>query len=279
MIVFPPCKINLGLQVRHKRPDGFHELATIFYPIPFTDALEIIRHPDADAPAISFQSTGIPVEGDPAQNLCVRAAELIRDRFPNVPPILMHLHKVIPTGAGLGGGSSDGAHTLMLLKRLFDLPLEDSELHEMALRLGSDCPFFLEGKPVLAFGRGEEFEPINLSLSGYQLVLIHPGIHVSTANAFKQLNRGAAHNEVLYPFSTIIQQPVNDWPTALINDFEIPVFEQHPLIGQLKAMLYRMGASYASMSGSGSAVFGIFPPNASISLEADPEHRVFQCRL
>lgn len=278
MISFPPCKINLGLQIRHKRADGYHTLSTIFYPVPFTDVLEVIRSTDTSHP-IHFTATGLPIAGDTAQNLCVRAVMLMRERFPELPSVHIHLHKVIPTGAGLGGGSSDGAHTLLLLNRLFSLGLSDEILADMALRLGSDCPFFIYEKPTLAHGRGEIFEPIQLNLSGYQLVLIHPGIHVSTADAFRSLNRQDQDNWPILPWQEIVAKPVSAWKDGLINDFEVPVFAAHPRIGQLKAMLYQMGAVYASMSGSGSAVFGLFYPDTPISLEADPGHHVFQCRL
>lgn len=278
MISFPPCKINLGLQIRHKRADGFHALSTIFYPVPFTDVLEVIRSSD-DSEPVHFTATGLPIAGDSAQNLCVRAVMLMRERFPDLPAVKIHLHKVIPTGAGLGGGSSDGAHTLILLNRLFSLGLNDTTLAEMALTLGSDCPFFIYEKPTLAHGRGEQFESIQLDLKHYQLVLIHPGIHVSTAEAFRSLNRSEQDEWPILPWQDIVSQPVSAWKHGLINDFEEPVFAAHPRIGQLKAMLYQMGAVYASMSGSGSAVFGLFDPETPISVEADPGHHVFQCRL
>lgn len=278
MISFPPCKINLGLQIRHKRADGYHALSTIFYPVPFTDVLELIRSSDNSQP-VHFFASGLPIAGDPVQNLCVRAVMLMRTRFPDLPSVEIRLHKVIPTGAGLGGGSSDGAHTLLLLNQLFSLGLSQEELAAMALQLGSDCPFFIYEKPTLAHGRGEIFEPISLDLKGYQLVLIHPGIHVSTAEAFHSLNRPKNEDWPLLPWQDVVARPVATWKDNLINDFEAPVFAVHPRIAQLKAMLYQMGAVYASMSGSGSAVFGLFEPETPISVEADPGHRVFQCRL
>ncbi len=249
MIVFPHCKINLGLQIINKRPDGYHNLETIFYPVPFTDVLEFIP-----APAFQFQSTGLPIGSDPASNLCVRAYDLLQQNFPQLPEVTMHLHKIIPMGAGLGGGSSDGSYVLKTINDYFQLGLSTEALIDLALQLGSDCPFFIHNRPVFASGRGEIMEPVDLDLSPYTLVIIHPGIHISTAEAFS----GVRPRGQVTDLSTRIKEPVNEWKNWLTNDFEVTVFEKYPAIKDIKDLLYANGAVYASMTGSGSAVFGLF---------------------
>ncbi len=257
MIVFPNCKINLGLQVLNKREDGFHNLETVFYPIPLRDALEVIRSTDEKTEAtISFKSTGLIIEGDYHNNLCIKAYELLKNDFPTLPSVQMHLHKTIPMGAGLGGGSSDGAFALKLLNEKFQLGLSGQQLINYALQLGSDCPFFILNKPAFATGRGEVLEEVNLDLSDYHFAIINPGIHVNTGWAFGNLNLTDSSKRP--DLRTIIQQPVITWKDQLINDFEEPVSKAHPEIASIKQQLYDAGALYASMSGSGSTVFGIF---------------------
>lgn len=249
MVSFPPCKINLGLNVVSKRSDGYHDLETCFYPIPWTDALEIIT-----ADQFSFTSSGNSIPGDLANNLCIKAYELLRRDF-NLSPVNIHLHKIIPTGAGLGGGSSDGAHTLRILNQLFKLSLSTSQLKAYALQLGSDCPFFIEDKPMLGSGRGEVLSPISVDMSGKFIVLVKPDVHVSTAEAYAGVNpKESSHNVQ----ETLEKQPLNQWKDSLKNDFEESVFKKHMVIKEAKESLNRHGAVYASMSGSGSAVFGIF---------------------
>lgn len=280
MIVFPNCKINLGLQILNKREDGFHNLETIFYPIPFRDALEVVRPQSGPVPTfagvegsggviersrdnnISFNSTGLIIEGDSHNNLCIKAYDLLKKDFPALPFIQMHLHKTIPMGAGLGGGSSDGAFALKLLNEKFQLGLSSQQLINYALQLGSDCPFFIINKPAFATGRGEILEEILLNLSAYHFAIINPGIHVNTGWAFASLNESGRSKrpdgEQRPELKTIIQQPVNTWKNQLINDFEEPVSKAHPEIASIKQQLYEAGALYASMSGSGSTVFGLF---------------------
>lgn len=258
MLVFPNCKINLGLQVRHKRADGFHELATIFYPLPFCDALEIIRAPQAISNAVTFTASGLPVPGDTTGNLCIKAYGLLKKRFPELPPVQMHLHKTIPMGAGLGGGSSDGAFALQTMVSMFSLPCSNTELEAMALELGSDCPFFLTNRACYATGRGEVLEPVELDLSHYDWLLVHPGRHVATGAAFAALNRSAEPPINVPDLRHIVQLPIQQWKQELVNDFEAPVCALHPEIGAVRDQLYAAGALYAAMSGSGSAVFGIF---------------------
>lgn len=258
MIVFPNCKINLGLEILRKRPDGYHDLQTVFYPVNYTDILEFI-----EAPSFHFQSTGLPIANDPASNLCVKAYQLLKGKFPDLPAVSMHLHKQIPMGAGLGGGSSDGAYTLHALDKHFGTGLSEQDLIDMALQLGSDCPFFIVNRPVVAFGRGEVMEPIALSLAGYTLVMIHPGIHVSTKDAFA----GIIPHETGTELKKRILEPVDQWKHWLVNQFEATVGARYPLIMDIKAMLYDQGAVYASMSGSGSVVYGLFRSDPSLKVK------------
>lgn len=253
MIVFPNCKINLGLNITRKREDGFHDLETVFYPIYIKDALEVIQQPDANA-LTTFSQSGITIEGNANDNLCLKAYHLLKKDFPQLPNIQLHLHKVIPMGAGLGGGSSDGAFTLKLLNQKFQLGLSVEQLIDYALQLGSDCPFFIINQPCFATGRGEFLQKINVDLSAYHFIIVNPGIHVNTSWAFTQLTPQLTGQSI----SDIITQPVNNWRDVLINDFERPVFEKYPEIKAIKEKLYEAGAVYASMSGSGSTVYGIF---------------------
>ena len=250
MIQFPNCKINLGLSILAKRADGYHELETVFYPIAVSDALEILP-----AANLTMTQTGIAVPGDPAQNLCLKAYHLLKKDFPALPAVQMHLHKNIPMGAGLGGGSSDGTSTLFILNQQFSLGLNDQQLIDYASQLGSDCPFFVYNKACHATGRGEILTPIHLDLSNYQFLLVHPGVHIATAWAFQQLNPHTKSESI----QAIIEKPITDWKNYLINDFEAPVFKAEPKLLVIKDQLYQLGAIYASMSGSGSSLFGIFP--------------------
>lgn len=250
MIQFPNCKINLGLSILAKRADGYHELETVFYPIAVSDALEILP-----SDKLTLSQTGIAVPGDPDQNLCLKAYHLLKKDFPSLPSVQMHLHKNIPMGAGLGGGSSDGTSALLILNQQFSLGLNDRQLIDYASQLGSDCPFFVYNKACHATGRGEVLTPIALDLSNYQFLLVHPGKHISTAWAFQQLNPQTKSESI----KAIIEKPITEWKDCLINDFEAPVFKAEPTLSEIKSKLYQLGAIYASMSGSGSSLFGIFP--------------------
>ena len=254
MVVFPSAKINLGLHVLNKRADGFHNIETIFYPISLTDALEISVSNDADVP-FNFTQTGIALDCSPEKNLCYKAYSAVKEIYPDLPPLKVHLHKSIPTGAGLGGGSSDGAFMLKAINAKFELGISNESLAQMALSLGSDCPFFLLNSPSLAYGRGELLQPISLSLHNYSILLINPGIHVNTGWAFTAL----APIKTQIELKNILEIPIKDWKDSLVNHFETPVFNAHPEIANIKNKLYDHGAIYASMSGSGSSVFGIFP--------------------
>lgn len=254
MLSFPNCKINLGLHILGKRDDGFHNLETVFYPVPFKDALELIPSTNT---GIEFTATGLAVDGNAADNLCVKAYHLLKKDFPEIPTIKIHLHKAIPLGAGLGGGSADAAFMLKLLNEKFKLNLSTDQLINYALQLGSDCPFFIINKPCLATGRGEMLEEIAVDLSAYKIVLINPGIHINTGWAFSNITPAQPARSI----KEIIHQPVNTWKDELKNDFESAVFTAHPAIKEIKEALYTQGAVYAAMSGSGSTVFGIFEPN------------------
>lgn len=266
MIVFPNCKINLGLHVVSKRPDGFHELETVFYPLPLTDALEILS-----PGKLAFTASGIEVPGDSADNLCLKAWRMLKQDYPELPEVNIHLHKHIPIGAGLGGGSADAAFTLQLLNSRFQLELTNKQLLDYAARLGSDCPFFIENKPCYATGRGEIMTPIDLDLSGYTFVLVYPAVHINTGWAFSRITPKAP----VLSLKESILQPVESWKETISNDFEAPVLEAHPALAAIKEKLYAEGAIYASMSGSGSAFVGIFPKNQAINIAFHASYKVF----
>lgn len=265
MIVFPNCKINLGLRVLRRRADGFHDLETVFYPLALNDALEIVsrphQHSTQDRELVTFTNTGIKISGPEENNLCVKAYHLLKKDFQQLPAIDMHLHKTIPMGAGLGGGSADGAFTLKLLNDKYRLNLSTAELIGYAARLGSDCPFFIINKPCFATSRGEMLEALQVDLSAFQLILINPGIHVETRWAFSEI---IPHDrsDTEPPLEELVLMSPGDWKNNLINDFELPVFRKYPQIRMVKDHLYEKGALYASMSGSGSTVFGVFEKNS-----------------
>lgn len=257
MITFSNCKINLGLKILRKRADGYHDLETAFYPLRFNDVIEAIRLNEGE---VQFSTSGIAIDAPTPQNLCMKAYALLSQSH-DLPPLQLHLHKTIPSGAGLGGGSANAAFTLRLLNTKFNLGLTTERLLDLALQLGSDCPFFIVNKPCLATGRGEILERITLpQIDDCYIALVHPGIHVSTAWAFGRITPSA--NET--PLREILSQPMDQWRGRLTNDFEDAVFAAHPVLNEIKEMMYRQGAVYASMSGSGSAVFGIFEKLPSI---------------
>ena len=262
MVIFPNAKINLGLNVIEKRSDGFHNIETLFYPVPLTDMLEVIPGSLGKENEPVLNLSGIEIPGGQQQNLCVKAYNLLKREF-NLPGIHVFLHKIIPMGAGLGGGSSDGAFMLLLLNDLFKLSLSTEQLVHYASQLGSDCAFFIQNKPTFGKGKGNELEEISLNLSGYTLVLVHPGVHVSTAEAYAGVTPGKPEISV----KEIALKPVKSWNGLLVNDFEASVFAKHPEIKLIKDKLYKLGATYASMTGSGSAVFGIFDKPVSLKEE------------
>lgn len=261
----------MGLTVTRKRQDGYHDIETIFYPLGLRDVLEIVHDQTSKQETgdlnrnmgARFITTGIPINGNASKNLCVRAYQMLKSDFASLPAVEIYLHKAIPIGAGLGGGSADGTFTLSLLNEKFQLKLTTNQLLDYALHLGSDCPFFIVNKPCFATGRGEFLQRIDLDLSMYSFVIVHPGIHISTSWAFEQLTPAPPRNSVC----EIIQQPISTWKSELRNDFENAILNQHPELSTIKPQLYDSGAIYASLSGSGSCFYGIFPKNQLPSLK------------
>ena len=256
MITFPIAQINLGLNVVEKRPDGYHNLETVFYPVALKDALEV-QVMDDQFPSpfdCDLKVTNIAIEGDEQRNLVVRAYLLLKQDFPQMPRVHAHLFKAIPTQAGMGGGSSDCAAMLLLLNRMFSLGLTEQQLIGYAARLGADCPIFILNRPAYAEGIGERLQPMAVDLQGYYLGVVRPDIPVPTKEAFSRIVPRHPQKNC----REIVSQPIATWRDELTNDFEQSVFALHPEIGAVKERLYAMGAVYAAMSGSGSALFGIF---------------------
>jgi 4-diphosphocytidyl-2-C-methyl-D-erythritol kinase len=238
VILFPNCKVNIGLNIVHKRSDGYHDLETVFYPLPLKEVIESLP-----ADEFTFNLSGLPIHDSAGENLCVKAYRLLKNKFPALPGIRLFLHKHIPPGAGLGGGSSDAAHMLCLLNHQFNLNLSKEELMEYALQLGSDCPFFILNKPCFASGRGEKLEPIKLDLSAYAFILVHPGIHISTALSFASVSPAKPAKSI----REIIAQPIRSWASELVNDFETPALIKFPALRTIREKLYDSGALYASI--------------------------------
>ncbi|MDN5212147.1 4-(cytidine 5'-diphospho)-2-C-methyl-D-erythritol kinase [Fulvivirgaceae bacterium BMA12] len=260
MLSFPNAKINLGLNIIEKRKDGFHNLESCFYPVPWHDVLEIVP-----SQKLSFQITGLEIPGDPMENLCLKAYRLLAEDF-DLEPVSIHLHKIIPMGAGLGGGSSDAAATLKLLNQLFTLDLDEETLAGYASEIGSDCAFFIKNAATLAHGKGDQFLKITINLAEKYLVLVYPNIHVNTAVAYS----GIIPQKPSHGIAKIIEnEPLSSWKDQLTNDFEHGIFKQHPSLTHIKATLYQLGAAYASMSGSGSALFGLFEQMPQLPEEFD----------
>ena len=274
MITFPNAKINLGLNITEKRPDGYHNLETIFYPIPLEDALE--AYPRKEGPgSYSLSQSGLSIEGDTENNLVVKAYKLLDETY-HLPPIDIYLYKHIPSGAGLGGGSADAAFMLKLLNRMYRLNLTDDQLEAYAARLGADCAFFVRNQPTYADGIGNIFSPVELSLAGWQLLLVKPNIFVSTRDAFARIRPRHPERNL----RDLINQPVESWKDYMINDFEESVFPQFPAIGDIKTELYHLGAVYASMSGSGSSVYGLFAPDVVLpNVDFGTGSQVFKLNL
>jgi 4-diphosphocytidyl-2-C-methyl-D-erythritol kinase len=248
MIAFPNAKINIGLNVISKREDGYHNLETIFYPVKLADALELTT-----AEKTEFTASGIAIDGTLENNLVFKAYQLLQNDF-KLPPVKLHLHKIIPFGAGLGGGSSDAAFVLKMLNDYFRLNIPSIKLQSFASKIGADCPFFIENKPTFASGIGDRFQPVNLDLSEYKILIVKPNTSVSTLDAYKNI----IPKKPTFNLKDIENLPIENWKDTIENDFEKSVFPKFPEIKKLKSTLYKMGALYASMSGSGSAVFGIF---------------------
>ena len=277
MITFPIAKINLGLNVVEKRADGYHNLETVFYPVPIKDALEVQVMDDAFPSEVDcdLKVSNMLIEGDEQRNLVVRAYQLLKQDFPQLPRIHTHLWKGIPSQAGMGGGSSDCAYMIRLLNEMFQLQMSDSQMIDYAARLGADCPFFIKSTPCYAEGIGERMEAIALDLSDWYIGVVRPDIPVPTKEAFSRIH---PH----YPQKNcreVVKQPVETWKDELINDFEESVFALHPEIGEVKERLYRMGAIYAAMSGSGSALFGLFRQTPELLSQEFSDMFTFSCKL
>jgi 4-diphosphocytidyl-2-C-methyl-D-erythritol kinase len=250
MITFPNCKINLGLKIISKRQDGYHNIETVFYPVGLTDILEIV---EADDSIFGFSSGGIIIDGDPGDNLCVRACLLMKNNF-DIPEVKIYLYKAIPSGAGLGGGSADASFTIRLINEIFNLKLTVNQLTGLADQLGSDCAFFIQNRPVLACERGNIFKDSPVNLKGYYILIIFPGIPISTAKAYSNV----VLSDDRISLSDIVKRDVSEWHRYLANDFETYAFTKYPVLNEIKKNLYTIGAEYASMSGSGSSIYGLF---------------------
>ncbi len=248
MITFPNAKINLGLNIVERRPDGYHNIETVFFPIPLTDVLEIVP-----ADEVSLTCYGNPVDCPLEKNLVMKAYRLMQERY-DLPPVAMHLHKHIPDGAGLGGGSSDAAHALVMLNSMFDLGIADADLAAMAATLGADCAFFIYNRPMMATGIGDVLSPVEVDLKGKTLLLVKPPVGVDTRTAYSRVVPAPATVNL----AQVVALPVTAWDGLLVNDFEPSVFAALPQLWLIKSRLLDAGAQYAAMSGSGSTVFGIF---------------------
>lgn len=264
MIVFPNAKINIGLNVVSRRADGYHNLETIFYPVKIQDVLEVVLSEE-----LRFTSSGINIPGNPDDNLCLKAYHLIKKDH-DLPPLNIQLHKNIPIGAGLGGGSADAGFFVKLLNEVCEIGLSTEVMQNYARQLGADCAFFIGNKSVFAFEKGDRFEPLELDLTAYHLVLVMPPVHVSTAEAYAGVQPASAK----YDLRSALKLPVEEWKGLIKNDFERSVFQHHPKILGVKEALYRHGALYVSMSGSGAAVFGIFSKKPDLQ-ELEKANQVF----
>lgn len=273
MITFPVAKINLGLNVVEKRADGYHNLQTVFYPVPIMDALEIVPMSDGFPSDVDcdLKVTNITIEGDEQRNLVVRAYQLLKADYPELPRVHAHLWKGIPTQAGMGGGSSDCGYMIRLLNETFDMGLSSEQMQQYAARLGADCAFFIESRACYAEGIGERLQPIDLDLSGWHIGVVRPDIPVPTKEAFSRIH---PHYPALN-CRDVVRQPVETWRDRLTNDFEESVFVLHPEIGAVKEQLYKMGATYAAMSGSGSALFGLFKDEPDALRQTFPDMFTF----
>ncbi len=257
MLTFPNAKINIGLNIIEKRADGFHNIESLFYPVQWSDVLEIVP---SDNSTVIFQSSGLAIPGEKSTNLCLKAYQLLKDKLPLEAP-LIHLHKIIPMGAGLGGGSADGAFTLKMLNDIYDLHLTNEELKNFARQLGSDCAFFIDNQPIFCFEKGDQFETFDLTLAQKFIVLVNPDIHISTAEAYS----GVVPKTSNIPLRIALKEPIQTWKDTIKNDFEDHLLLKYPTLASIKNTLYEKGALYASMTGSGSTVYGIFENTCEIN--------------
>ena len=260
MVVFPNAKINIGLQILGKRPDGYHDIQSCMHPIGLNDVLEVnTQFPDSTFP-LELNYSGLPLNESSDKNLCIKAYRLLKKDFPELPDVRLHLHKVIPSEAGLGGGSSDATFTIKLLNKKFELGLSEYQLSIYASQLGSDCPFFIQNNTCIVSGKGEIIEPFKLNLEGYKILLVKPNIQINTASAFQKVSSINEHCNL----KSALEKPIETWKDNIINDFEQLIFPENPVLNDLKNILYKYGAVYASMSGSGSTIYGIFEEKIEI---------------
>jgi 4-diphosphocytidyl-2-C-methyl-D-erythritol kinase len=273
LIIYPNAKINIGLKVLNKRPDGYHNLESVMIPVPWYDALEIIPASATQTEQVRFSSSGLAVPGNAQDNLCVRAYDLLKNHY-DLPPVQMHLHKVVPMGAGLGGGSSDGAFTLKALNSLFKLGIPAISLKKYAAVLGSDCPFFIDNTPAFVYSRGEKMKRMQFDAGNLFIVIIYPGLHIGTADAYRNIIRGNSEADL----RLISTKGIRTWKKKVENHFENHAIKTHPIIGKIKSDLYKSGALYASMTGSGSSVYGLFPNEIKIP-STWKKHLVFKSPL
>ncbi|MCU4175242.1 4-(cytidine 5'-diphospho)-2-C-methyl-D-erythritol kinase [Carboxylicivirga sp. N1Y90] len=263
MLCFPNAKINIGLNIVEKRPDGYHNLETVFYPIPLCDALEAVVSKD-DSQPYHWDNSGIQVDAPGEENICIKAFELLAQDY-ELPTLNIHLLKKIPFGAGLGGGSADGAFMLKLINDMCELNLSSDKLKSLAAKLGADCPFFIDNKACFAAGIGDQFESLDLNLKGYHIALVKPPIHVSTPVAYAGIKPTKSNRNL----KEDILLPIEQWKEVIKNDFETSVFKKYPSIKMIKENLYSSGANYAAMSGSGSTVFGLFKEAPKLKFNDD----------
>jgi 4-diphosphocytidyl-2-C-methyl-D-erythritol kinase len=274
MVLFPNAKINIGLNIINKRPDGFHNIETVMVPIRLTDILTLHRWDGSLETKTRFTATGLKIDGNPEDNLVIKAYQLLDKQF-QLPAIDIHLHKTIPFGAGMGGGSADGAFMLKGLNQLFQLHLSDIQLEAFAAQLGSDCPFFIKNIPAIASGRGELLVPVPLDLSAYWLAVVIPPLGISTKEAYARVKPKAPD----FRLEKCITDSIHEWKNRIVNDFEPSVYEQKPEIGGVKDKLFALGALYASLSGSGAASYGIFSSEPEISKAFPPSYFKWLSRL
>lgn len=271
MLVFPNAKLNLGLYVTERRLDGFHTLESVFVPLPWTDALELLPAP-AGQLETSITLSGRPIPGDPSTNLCAQAYALLQADFPQLPAVQLYLHKIVPIGAGLGGGSADAAFALKAANELFGLKLTVERLESYARRLGSDCAFFIRNKPVLAVERGDIFKEIDLNLADMACVVVYPNLHIGTAEAYARIRP----QQPAHPLRAALAQPISTWRGTVSNDFETALTPSYPVLAEIKQQLYAAGAAYASLSGSGSAVYGLWANGEPAAMTWPVEYTVWQ---
>lgn len=248
MLSFSNAKINLGLNILEKRPDGYHNIESVFYPVPWADVLEVLP-----SDAFSLTTSGLDIPGTKEQNLVLKAYKLLEENYA-IKPVKIHLHKALPMGAGIGGGSSNGAFTLSLINEVLDLQIETKKLEVLASELGSDCPFFIQNKPRFCYGKGTEFSETTVDLSGKFIVMVNPGIHITTQEAYAGIKPYLPKLRI----SEITKLAISEWRDVLLNDFELTISKKHATIRNIKEELYQNGASYASMTGSGSTLYGIW---------------------